>query len=459
MSLPAVTVSDLYSANKLNFRRGRYNILDCGVRTGKTYWALHNLSDYTRDHHPNRILYLVNTVTLREQLVHDYPDCCINADDYWERAAVDWDSDTDKIGVMCYQRFGMKAMRRELQFLDNLDVICWDECDSIFDFATQAFSDARNNDFARDDISNSEVLNAIQQYSTKKEYMPLILLGVWEEIIHHENILCIGLSASPERAYSYYSSLVGASYEGKIDAGYRAAENIYFTNIYEHVAKLHPEPERGYWCYSPYIEPNKGIAAIAREQGFSVIEIHSPTNTKKPMDEEQRRVYNIISTTHMIPYEYDFVVVNAALKNGITIEDRRFDQVIVNSLKPDDRIQAPRQVFPYQMHLKVWAPEVPNEYLKIWLTVPQCRELAEVMAVNDPDKENKNTSRILTWNKLKDYLPHIGYQVISQRKRINGKQQQCYYIEGEWHDVLPADNLFLKLVEAKQGEKKDKGEK
>jgi len=30
--------------------------------------------------------------------------------------------------------------------------------------------------------------------------MPLILLGKWEEIINAGQILCIGLSATPERA-------------------------------------------------------------------------------------------------------------------------------------------------------------------------------------------------------------------------------------------------------------------
>lgn len=55
----------------------------------------------------------------------------------------------------------MKALKDELEFLDNVDVICWDECDSIFDFATDAFVKARKNDFARPDTSNAEVLAAI----------------------------------------------------------------------------------------------------------------------------------------------------------------------------------------------------------------------------------------------------------------------------------------------------------
>jgi hypothetical protein len=99
--------------------------------------------------------------------------------------------------------------------------------------------------------------------------------------------------------------------------------------------------------------------------------------------------------------------------------------------------------------LRVWAGEIPANYLNRWLTVGECRELAEYMAVSSLDRQNKNTSKILTWNGLKNYLPSIGYKITGARKRLNGKQQQCYYIEGEWHDVLPEDNLFLQLAGAK----------
>ena len=232
-------------------------------------------------------------------------------------------------------------------FLDDLDVICWDECDAIFNFASSAFTRARKTDFARKDMSNSEVLAHIQAASTKPEYMPLVLLGLWEKIIQHQDIYCIGLSATPERAIAYYNVLTGASYKGKIDAGYRFKDDIYFTNILEHIKTLEPEEGHGYWCFSPYIEPNKGIVAAAERQGFKAIEIHSLSNTDKPMNAEQRRVYDSIIHTHIIPPPYDFVVVNNALKTGITIEDTRFDHLIVNSFRPEDKEQAARMTFPY----------------------------------------------------------------------------------------------------------------
>jgi hypothetical protein len=232
---------------------------------------------------------------------------------------------------MCYQGLGQRAIKEQLDFLENIDVICWDECDSIFNFATQAFTRARKSDFARKNMSNAEVLTAIQSYSTKKEYMPLILLGAWEKIIITGRIMCIGLSATPERTRMFYYSLVSASNEGKLEMGYRMAADIYFYNLADHVRNLSPVIDHGYWCFSPYIEPNQGIVAIAKERGFNAIELHSPNNRDKPMTAEQMRVYNTIVATGMIPPEYDFVVVNKALERGITIRDKRFDNVIIDS--------------------------------------------------------------------------------------------------------------------------------
>ena len=448
-----LTVTDLQQQKKLIFRRGDYNIIDCGIRTGKTYWAMNNLQQFTRDGKLGRILFLVDTTALKDQLLANYSDSCMEADDMWQHQPNTWDGQSNnKIGVMCYQRLGMKFIKQETDFLKEIDVICWDQCDSIFDFATQAFVKARKTDFARRDVSNAEVLSVIQQMSTKKEYMPLILLGEWQHIIQLGEIMCIGLSATPERAYTYYKSLVSASYQGKLQMGYRVAKDIYFCNIIEHINQLVPVAGHGYWCFSPLIEPNQQLVRAARARGFNAIELHSLQNTDKPMDDQQKRVYNMIVATGLIPPQYDFVIVNRALARGITIVDKRFDHVIIDSVNQVDRIQAARQTFEYQRHLKVLAPEIPAQYLNTWLPVQVCRELAEYMNVPQLDNKNKNCARIMTWNKLKDYLPVMGYNVEQKRKKINGKIMQCYYITGEWHDVEIKDNEFLQLVAAKENE-------
>jgi len=50
---------------------------------------------------------------------------------------------------------------------------------------------------------------------------------------------------------------------------------------------------------------------------------------------------------------------------------------------------------------------VPDDYLNRWLTVHECRQLAEEMAV--PSLSKGGT--VMTWNALKEALPAIGYSV------------------------------------------------
>ena len=106
---------------------------------------------------------------------------------------------------------------------------------------------------------------------------------------------------------------------------------------------------------------------------------------------------------------------------------------------------------------KVLSEKVPSEYLNRWMTVQECRELAELMSVpdiklGDSSGLGKNTGRIMTWNKLQEFLPSIGYTVEKARKRVNGSGNAvyCYRIVGEWHDVeVVADKGFMDLVAAK----------
>ena len=74
--------------------------------------------------------------------------------------------------------------------------------------------------------------------------------------------------------------------------------------------------------------------------------------------------------------------------------------------------------------------------------------------MNVPELDNKGSNHVnrgMTWNKLKDYLPALGYTVEQKRKRVDGKLQTCYLITGEWHDVeVVEDADFMQLVEAKE---------
>ena len=100
---------------------------------------------------------------MKNSLIAEYGDHCCDADIMWQRPDDAWDSEEcNKIGIMCYQGLGMKVIKDEIDFLNSIDVICWDECDSIFDFAATAFARARKTDFSRKDSTNGEILALIQ---------------------------------------------------------------------------------------------------------------------------------------------------------------------------------------------------------------------------------------------------------------------------------------------------------
>ena len=101
----------------------------------------------------------------------------------------------------------------------------------------------------------------------------------------------------------------------------------------------------------------------------------------------------------------------------------------------------------YTRALRAYAPPVPDEYLKVWLPLEKCRELAEVMAVPETDKNN--SGKIMTWNKLKDFLPFMGYTIENKKRKNKGKVQQCYFISGSWKDVEIIDGNFMTLANAK----------
>lgn len=171
---------------------------------------------------------------------------------------------------------------------------------------------------------------------------PLIWLGEWEKIVNAGRVMCIGLSATPERTRAYYQGLINSSNEGKLSAMLRQGKDIYFYNLREYIKKLEPLPGNGYWCYSKFIKENQEIVQLANNLGFNAIEIHSSSNNEFPLTPEQQRVRDIILTTGMVPIEYDFVVVNKAFERGFNIRDVRFRQVVINSINETEREQAAR---------------------------------------------------------------------------------------------------------------------
>lgn len=209
-------------------------------------------------------------------------------------------------------------------------------------------------------------------------------------------------------------------------------EDKHFNNLEDYVSKLRPESNKGYWCYSLLIAENKNIVQLANQLGFNAIELHSLNNEEFPMNEEQRRVANIIITTGMVPIDYDFVIVTNAFEKGINVQDTRFNQLIINSTGLIAHELSYGLTCPYQRALKVSFPPIPEKYMNKLLDLKACRELANELKVRD--KNITNSGKIMTWNAIKDYLKDYGYNYEMKRKEIGGKRKTCYIITGSWKE-------------------------
>lgn len=445
------TITDLAQRGELSLTRGRYNMVNSGVRTGKTFWAVNGLQKYTRDGKLNRILYLTDTGSLKSSICSEYADKCCEADDRWMNRYL-MEEEINKIGIMCYQGLATQCLTGRPAFLKDIDVICWDECDTIFDFAKRELAEALRTDFRpKHDaegyrtVSNAEILSVIQQYSTSYKYRELVLLGEWERIINEHRIMCVGISATPEAASRYYSMITNASNTGRLQSVYRMGEDIYFRSLAELLATLQPIEGKGYWCYSPYIAENKRYVELANSMGFNAIEIHSINNEDYPMTEEQMSVADSITAFGVVPPEYDFIFVNKAYQRGFNLYDPRFNRVIIDSTSKTDQDQACRMTYEFIRMVKSSTQPIPDKYMERWLTLAECRELAEELKITDPTYKKK----AMTWNSLKKILPEMGYEVEETTQRENGKRAKMYYIKGQWKDIEPKDRELEQLISAK----------
>ena len=75
-------------------------------------------------------------------------------------------------------------------------------------------------------------------------------------------------------------------------------------------------------------------------------------------------------------------------------------------------------------------PEIPQSYLRRWLSLEECRTLAEELNIRKRRPYNNESGTVrMTWNTLKEKLSEFGYHY--ERKRYQ-KKQILYFIDGEY---------------------------
>ena len=79
-------------------------------------------------------------------------------------------------------------------------------------------------------------------------------------------------------------------------------------------------------------------------------------------------------------------------------------------------------------------PEIPQSYLRRWLSLDECRTLAKELNVRKRNPyDNESGTERMTWNTLKEKLSEFGYHY--ERKRYK-KKQIVYFIDGEYIPMI-----------------------
>lgn len=193
--------------------------------------------------------------------------------------------------------------------------------------------------------------------------------------------------------------------------------------------------------FSEKISGMKEIYKLLNRIGHKVIMIWSTNNKKYPMTKEQLRVRKIMLETGMIPDEYDFVIINGAMREGWNLIDERVQLVILNTTDETNKTQARgrirNDIFILAEKNKINTPlgerimerekakRAIGSRLNKPLTTKMKDDIAEELFIKD------ESNRLVKWNTIKATILKNGYTVEEKRIVEDGKQIRVSVVRKE----------------------------
>lgn len=377
------------AVHSTEIEKGFLNIVKAPVGSGKSYWAINVLSQSVSE--PYRILYLIDTVNGKEQLLRNskmqpYQDSWLDS----ISRQTEWFGDCfskDRIPVMTYAKFGVIAEHYP-SFVDNLEIVICDEIHNLPRFSA-FISGLKKDDKRYHNIAKEAIENAILRGRTT----------------------FIGLSATPKRAESEMNC---PHKHISVDSDIRQFETKYkmpYVNL-SHILENLSAEEKGL-VYIGHITQMKVFEEEAKSKGFNPISIWSINNTNHPMNAEQLRVREYILKNAKLPPEYNMYIINASSETSINIFGN-VDYVVVHSQEEETQIQVRgryrgnlKKLFVYDQS---FFPSIPKEYIGCRLSAEDTQKLCEYLNLRS------DNGSLYKWTTVKVRLKENGYTVTDKRK-------------------------------------------
>lgn len=319
-----------------NIKPGCFNILTAPRGWGKTTFMFDDrILKFARA--KKHIVYLVHTKNLRDNICELYPQETVaftdSQADGWltHRKKSMWsaEEDVNLIHVMCYQTFAA-LLRHDVQWLEDIDLIVWDEFDDIHQYY---LAEIRRAHKQFPDL-NEERLAALLQEG-KKASITAFIYSMHTLILEPARIRLLAISATPEMAAPLFSDHVNYVLNGRLAELFDARETIYVESVSAALADglVTPNDEICPWVFTPRVSDILRLAAAFKAKGFKVLTIWSWENPdwRAYVTPDMRRDTQILLDTGYVPAPYNCVITNQAAGRGLNIYDKRFQDWLCES--------------------------------------------------------------------------------------------------------------------------------
>ena len=392
-----------------NIQPGRFNILAAPRGIGKTTFTFDSrIINFARD--KKNIVYLVHTKSLRDHICYLYPDITVSFTDKlvdgWliNRDKNVWttEEDVNKIHVMCYQTFAA-LLRREVDWLDDIDLIVWDEFDDIHQYYNAEIKRVKK------EFPNlpEERLAALLQEG-KHTSISAFIYQIQTIILEPARIRLLAVSATPEIAATLFGDYVNYIIKGRLAEVYDARQTIYVESIAAAVNEglITPNNNMCPWIFTPRISDIMRLREVMKARGFNVLTMWSFDNPewRSYVTEEQRIDSKIVDDTGIVPEKYNCVITNQVAGRGFDVYDTRFQDWLCDSRQYSDIGQFIRARYaPSRKYLLLSAKRL-IEFVReeghfsacyyTWHTREEIKELLNQYPIYD----KKFEKQLQTWN-------------------------------------------------------------
>lgn len=424
---------------------GSNNLIISPTGSGKTHFILRVLGKkYT-----GKKLVLVSTTSLKDSYGNEVGT--FTTQDLRRKHLNITDEDSY---VMSYAEFGNK-IKWETNFIEDYSVISCDEIHSLMDYYLRH----RTHEYGK----------AIEVLFNKYENIKLFYFTATTHKIDtfidreysnlYKNVNIIDYSKSEEiRQYINVTEEKFTSVDG-------------IESVIDKIGKIDKADIKSI-IFNERIDGMGRIERSLESKNYKSISIWSINNAKNKMNDEQLRVREMLLTTGMFPDEYDFVIMNGAMREGWNLVDERVQVVIANTLDETDIIQFRGRI---RHNVALLAVRVNEEVQPLDVRIMDRekslkiieRNLGKPLTTEDKKRisEELNVRReengtLVKWTKISETLKANGYEIKPIRKRVNGKQVSFSIITKKEDKKKSSDSkaarFIAKLDELKFTEQNEK---